>query len=79
VGIASKDEEAFVNKFGTSSVYFKVNNLAGKNMTFEVKETADKIEVSKSYYKVKSGRAIYQYVHSYTIYTTPIRLSLQTW
>ena len=37
------------------SINFKINNLNGKNWSFEIKELCSTIDHEKSYYKAKSG------------------------
>ena len=37
------------------SLNFKINNLNGKNWSYEIKELANTIDHEKSYYKAKSG------------------------
>ena len=51
-------KEAFEFKVETTSIYFKINDYKGKNMIFNIKETAGKINTEKSYYKAKSGKHV---------------------
>jgi len=51
-------KEAFEFKVEASSIYFKINDYKGKNMIFNIKETAGKINTEKSYYKAKSDMVV---------------------
>jgi len=51
-------KEAFEFKVETTSIYFKINDYKGKNMIFNIKETAGKINTEKSYYKAKSDMVV---------------------
>ena len=54
-GAKDLPKEAFEFKVEASSVLFKVKDFKGKNMIFNIKETAGAMNIEKSYYKAKSG------------------------
>ena len=48
-------KEAFEFKVEPTCIFFKLFDFNGKNMIFNIKETAGKMNTEKSYYKAKSG------------------------
>jgi len=57
-GAKDLDKEAFEFNVETTSIFFKINNMKGKNMIFNIKETSGKINTEKSYYKAKSDMVV---------------------
>ena len=57
-GAKDLNKEAFEFKIEASSIFFKINDMKGKNMIFNIKETAGKIQTEKSYYKAKSDMVV---------------------
>merc|ERR1712029_771203 len=57
-GAKDLDKDAFELQVEQSSLFFKVKDFKGKNMVFNIKETAGKIDVEKSYYKAKSDMVV---------------------
>ena len=55
-GAKDLNKEAFEFQVEKTSIFFKINDMKGKNMIFNIKETAGQINTEKSYYKPKSGK-----------------------
>ena len=54
-GVNNLPKDAFELNVGESSLFFKILELQGKNMIFELKETPYRILKESSYFKIKTG------------------------
>jgi len=57
-GAKDLNKEAFEFQVEKTSIFFKINDMKGKNMIFNIKETAGQINTEKSYYKAKSDMVV---------------------
>jgi len=57
-GAKEVDESCFEFKVSSTSLYFKINGLKGKNWMFEIKELSSNVDAEKSHYKAKTDMVV---------------------
>jgi len=57
-GAKDLSKESFEFKVEPTCIFFKLHDFNGKNMIFNIRETAGKMNIEKSYYKAKSDMVV---------------------